>query len=130
MPIILAISFSNHLKYSTLLQCLQCNTGRAQSCADRKFLALDKWCVAAGPGNLVIQAVQKSDAGWFVCSAKNLAGTRETQPAELKIIGKLLAKNIGECQKFQFGKIFIDFHCLTLLKFCLSDPKIKITKNA
>ena len=42
----------------------------------------------AGTGNLVIQSVQKSDAGWFMCSAKNLAGTRETKPAELKIIGK------------------------------------------
>ena len=42
-----------------------------------------------GPGNLVIQSVQKSDAGWYICSAKNLAGTRETSPTELKIIGKL-----------------------------------------
>ena len=52
-----------------------------------------KWCnfdenIFAGTGNLVIQSVQKSDAGWFMCSAKNLAGTRETKPAELKIIGK------------------------------------------
>ena len=32
--------------------------------------------------------MQKSDAGWYVCSAKNLAGTRDTSSAELKIIGE------------------------------------------
>ena len=37
---------------------------------------------------LDIQGVQKSDAGWYICSAKNLAGTRDTDPAELKIIGE------------------------------------------
>ena len=42
----------------------------------------------AGPGNLVIQSLQKADAGWFVCTARNLAGNRETKPVELKIIGE------------------------------------------
>jgi len=38
-----------------------------------------------GSGNLVISSVQKSDAGWYICSARNLAGTRETNPTEIKI---------------------------------------------
>lgn len=38
-----------------------------------------------GTGNLVISSVQKSDAGWYICSARNLAGTRETNPTEIKI---------------------------------------------
>ena len=42
-----------------------------------------------GSGNLVISSVQKSDAGWYICSARNLAGTRETDPTEIKITGKL-----------------------------------------
>ena len=41
-----------------------------------------------GSGNLVISSVQKSDAGWYICSARNLAGTRETNPTEIKITGK------------------------------------------
>ena len=42
----------------------------------------------AGGGNLVIQSVDKSDGGWFSCSARNLAGTRESSPAQLRIIGR------------------------------------------
>ena len=42
----------------------------------------------SGGGNLVIQSVQKSDGGWFSCSARNLAGNRESSPAQLKIIGR------------------------------------------
>ena len=42
-----------------------------------------------GTGNLVISSVHKSDAGWYICSARNLAGTRETNPTEIKITGKI-----------------------------------------
>ena len=40
-----------------------------------------------GKGNLVISGIQKGDAGWYTCSARNLAGTRETTPTEIKITG-------------------------------------------
>ena len=40
-----------------------------------------------GNGNLVISSVKKADAGWYVCSARNLAGSRETIPTEIKITG-------------------------------------------
>lgn len=36
----------------------------------------------------MIQSVETSDGGWFSCTARNLAGSRETSPAQLKIIGK------------------------------------------
>ena len=36
----------------------------------------------------MIQSLQKADSGWFVCTARNLAGNRETKPVELKIIGE------------------------------------------
>ena len=45
-----------------------------------------------GSGKLVISSVQKSDAGWYICSARNLAGTRDTNPAEIEIIGKYSSK--------------------------------------
>ena len=38
-------------------------------------------------GNLVISGIQKIDAGHYVCSARNLAGSRETLPSEIKITG-------------------------------------------
>ena len=41
-----------------------------------------------GKGNLVISGIQKADAGWYTCSARNLAGTKETTPTEIKITGK------------------------------------------
>ena len=41
-----------------------------------------------GKGNLVISGIQKGDAGWYTCSARNLAGTRETTPTEIKITGE------------------------------------------
>ena len=40
-----------------------------------------------GKGNLVISGIQKGDAGWYTCSARNLAGTKETTPTEIKITG-------------------------------------------
>ena len=40
-----------------------------------------------GTGNLVISGIQKADAGWYTCSARNLAGTKETTPTEIKITG-------------------------------------------
>ena len=40
-----------------------------------------------GAGNLVISGIQKADAGWYTCSARNLAGTKETTPTEIKITG-------------------------------------------
>ena len=40
-----------------------------------------------GSGNLVISSVEKSDAGWYVCSARNMAGSRETAPIEITITG-------------------------------------------
>ena len=41
-----------------------------------------------GKGNLVISGIQKGDAGWYTCSARNLAGTKETTPTEIKITGE------------------------------------------
>ena len=41
-----------------------------------------------GKGNLVISGIQKADAGWYTCSARNLAGTKETTPTEIKITGE------------------------------------------
>ena len=43
-----------------------------------------------GSGKLVITEIQKADAGQYICSARNLAGTRETLPAEVKITGIVL----------------------------------------
>ena len=40
-----------------------------------------------GSGNLVISSVEKSDTGWYVCSARNMAGSRETAPIEITITG-------------------------------------------
>jgi hypothetical protein len=45
-----------------------------------------------GSGNLVISGVQKADAGRYICSARNLAGTKESVQAEIKITG-----NFPEC---------------------------------
>ena len=53
-----------------------------------------------GSGNLVISSVQKSDAGWYICSARNLAGTRETDPTEIKITGKLGYKKKHALESF------------------------------
>ena len=35
----------------------------------------------------MISGIQKGDAGWYTCSARNLAGTKETTPTEIKITG-------------------------------------------
>ena len=40
--------------------------------------------------NLVITAVSRSDAGAYVCRARNIYGERISQPAILTVLGKLL----------------------------------------
>ena len=47
-----------------------------------------------GSGNLVLSSVQKSDAGWYICSARNLAGTRDTNPTEITINGRYTVNDI------------------------------------
>ena len=46
-----------------------------------------------GPGNLVISSLAGSDAGRYRCSARNLAGTRETPPAQLSVHGETTLSN-------------------------------------
>ena len=61
---------------------------------DGEFLDLSsaKKLQIVGSGDLVISSVQKSDAGWYICSARNLAGTRDTNPTEITINGRYTFK--------------------------------------
>ena len=40
-------------------------------------------------GSLLLQQVVKSDSGIYVCIADNVAGTRESDPARLLVLGEL-----------------------------------------
>jgi len=39
-------------------------------------------------GNLVIQNVQKSDDGDYICRAVNMVGSKDSEPAKLTVLGK------------------------------------------
>ena len=42
-------------------------------------------------GDLVLVPVDRQDRGWYSCSAYSLAGSRNTEPVLLTIIGKYMA---------------------------------------
>ena len=39
--------------------------------------------------NLVITAVRRSDAGAYICRARNMYGVKDSQPASLTVLGKI-----------------------------------------
>ena len=67
------------------------------------------WCLTdavqiVGPGNLVISSLAGSDAGRYRCSARNLAGTRETPAAQLSVHGEPTLNNPGGSGEICFVK--------------------------
>ena len=43
---------------------------------------------SGGGGDLRLAAVGRAERGWYRCVASNMAGTRETDPILLSVIGK------------------------------------------